>query len=149
MIGGGVIGVEYATIFSALDIPITLIEARDTILDFVDKEIIAELMHELRERGVAMRLGCNIQEVQKIKNGRCKIILDNGREVRTDMILFAAGRYGATSALNLDVLGLSPDKRGRLNVDKNTFQTDNPNIYAVGDVISFLVLPLPQWSRDV
>ena len=137
VIGGGVIGVEYATIFSALDIPITLIEARDTILDFVDKEIIAELMHELRERGVAMRLGCNIKEVRKIKNGRCKIILDNGREVRTDMVLFAAGRYGATSALNLDVLGLSPDKRGRLNVDKNTFQTDSPNIYAVGDVIGF------------
>jgi len=137
VIGGGVIGVEYATIFSALDVPITLIETRDTILDFVDKEIIAELMHELRERGVAMRLGCKIKEVQKIKNGRCKIILDNGREVRTDMILFAAGRYGATSELNLNAVGLSPDKRGRLSVNKNTFQTDEPNIYAVGDVIGF------------
>ena len=77
VIGGGVIGVEYATIFSALDIPITLIEARDTILDFVDKEIIAELMHELRERGVAMRLGCNIKEVQKILSmARDKIAKD-------------------------------------------------------------------------
>ena len=57
--------------------------------------------------------------------------------LQLSVILFAAGRYGATSALNLDVLGLSPDKRGRLNVDKNTFQTDNPNIYAVGDVIGF------------
>ncbi len=137
VIGGGVIGVEYATIFSALDIPITLIEARETILDFVDKEIVAELMHELRERGVAMRLGCKIKDVQRIKNGRCTITMDNGREVRTDMILFAAGRYGATEELNLSAMGLQPDERGRLKVDKRTFQTEVPNIYAVGDIIGF------------
>ena len=137
VIGGGVIGVEYATIFSALDIPVTLIESRETILDFVDQEIIATLLHELRDRGVVLRLGTAIEEITRVKNARCKITLKSGRLVRSDMVLFAAGRYGATGELGLEDVGIFPDDRGRLTVDGKTFQTDVANIYAVGDIIGF------------
>ena len=137
VIGGGVIGVEYATIFSALDIPVTLIESRETILDFVDQEIIATLLHELRDRGVVLRLGTAIEEITRVKNGRCQITLKSGRLVRSDMVLFAAGRYGATGELGLEDVGIVPDDRGRLSVDGKTFQTDVANIYAVGDIIGF------------
>ena len=137
VIGGGVIGVEYATIFSALDIPVTLIESRETILDFVDQEIIATLLHELRDRGVVLRLGTAIEKITRVKNGRCKITLKSGRLIRSDMVLFAAGRYGATGELGLEDVGIVPDDRGRLSVDGKTFQTDVANIYAVGDIIGF------------
>ena len=137
VIGGGVIGVEYATIFSALDIPVTLLESRDTILDFVDQEIIATLLHELRDRGVVLRLGTAIEGISRVKNGRCKITLKSGRLIRSDMVLFAAGRYGATGELGLEDVGIVPDNRGRLSVDDKTFQTDVPHIYAVGDIIGF------------
>ena len=137
VVGGGVIGVEYATIFSALDVPITLIEARETILDFVDQELVAELLHQLRDRGVVLRLGCAVKTVKKGRGRGCLITMENGRTVNCDMILFAAGRYGDTDGLNLEVTGLKPNSRGRLVVDKNTFQTEVPHIYAAGDVIGF------------
>jgi NAD(P) transhydrogenase len=137
VVGGGVIGVEYATIFSALDVPVTLIEARETILDFVDQELVAELMHDLRDRGIVLRLGCTIKSVKRNKGGGSTITMENGRVVRSDMILFAAGRAGATDALNLDAVGLKADNRGRLVVNPQTFQTDVPHIYAAGDVIGF------------
>jgi NAD(P) transhydrogenase len=137
VVGGGVIGVEYATIFSALDVPVTLIEARETILDFVDQELVAELMHDLRDRGIVLRMGCTIKTVKKGKGGGCTITMENGRIVRCDMILFAAGRSGATDALNLDAVGLKADDRGRLVVNSQTFQTEVPHIYAAGDVIGF------------
>ncbi len=137
VVGGGVIGVEYATIFSALDVPITLIEARETILDFVDQELVAELLHDLRDRGVVLRLGCTIKSVKKGRGRGCTILMENGRTVNCDMILFAAGRAGATDQLNLEVTGLKPDSRGRLVVNPKTFQTEVPHIYAAGDVIGF------------
>jgi NAD(P) transhydrogenase len=137
VVGGGVVGVEYATIFSALDVPITLIEARETILDFVDQELVAELMHELRDRGVNLRLGCKVKSVKRNKGGGCVIVMEKGRVVRCDMILFAAGRTGNTATLNLAAAGLEADSRGRLVVDSNTFQTAVPHIYAAGDVIGF------------
>ena len=93
VVGGGVIGVEYATIFSALDVPITLIEARDTILDFVDRELVAELLHDLRDRGVVLRLGCKIKAVKRGKTSGCTITMDTGRVVRCDMILFRRGAF--------------------------------------------------------
>lgn len=137
VVGGGVIGVEYATIFSALDVPITLIEARETILDFVDQELVAELMHDMRDRGIVLRLGCSIKTVKRNKGGGCTITMENGRVVRSDMLLFAAGRAGATDALNLEAVGLKADSRGRLTANPQTFQTEVPHIYAAGDVIGF------------
>jgi len=137
VVGGGVIGDEYATIFSALDVPITLIEARETILDFVDQELVAELMHDMRDRGIVLRLGCSIKTVKRNKGGGCTTTMENGRVVRSDMVLFAAGRAGATDALNLEAVGLKADSSGRLTANPQTFQTEVPHIYAAGDVIGF------------
>ncbi len=137
VIGAGVIGVEYATIMSALDVKVTLIEPRDSMLDFVDRELMDEFRHELRDRGMALRFGEKVDSIDKSPTGRLTINLENGREIRPDMVLFAAGRMGATTSLNLDACGLSSDHRGRLTVDPQSFQTEVPHIYAVGDVIGF------------
>jgi len=136
VIGGGVIGIEYATIFSALDVRVTIVEARDSMLDFVDREIIADFMHQLRDSGVNFRLGTPLAGIQ-IEAGQPVAILEDGRRVRSDMLLYTGGRSGATDHLNLEACGLKADSRGRLKVDPDTFQTDIPNIYATGDVIGF------------
>ncbi len=136
VVGGGVIGVEYATIFSALDVPVTLIEARQTILDFVDRELVDDFMHELRDRGMTLRLGATVKEVKVLPTG-VETILTDGRVVRTDILLYAAGRSGNVSSLGLEALGIKADARGRVHVDAQTFQTSVPNIYATGDVIGF------------
>lgn len=137
VIGAGVIGVEYATIFSSLDVNVTLIEPRNSMLDFIDKELVADFTHQLRDRGVGLRFGSKVEKIEKHGPGQCEISLDDGRSIRTNVILFAAGRMGATDSLNLEACGLDVDHRGRLKVDPKTFQTDVPHIYAAGDVIGF------------
>jgi len=137
VIGAGVIGIEYATIFSALDVPVTLVEPRDTFLDFIDREIIAEFVHMLRDRGMTIRLGCAVDRIEHGPDGWPVTHLKDGRALRSDMVLYAAGRKGATDALDLDKCGLATDHRGRIEVDPKTFQTSVPHIYAAGDVIGF------------
>jgi NAD(P) transhydrogenase len=134
VIGAGVIGVEYATMFSALDVRVTLVEPRDTFLDFIDKTLIAEFTQQIRTNGVDIRLGSAVEKVED-KGGLVEISMANGRHVRAEMLLFAAGRMGSTQSLNLDAVGLKTDKRGRLDVNRKTYQTDVPHIYAAGDVI--------------
>ncbi|AOX15829.1 Si-specific NAD(P)(+) transhydrogenase [Kozakia baliensis] len=136
VVGGGVIGIEYATIFSALDVRVTIVEPRETILDFVDRELVADFMHQLRDRGVNFRLGTQLESIQ-FELGQPVAILEGGRRVRSDMLLYTAGRTGSTDQLNLEACGLQADGRGRLKVDPKTFQTATPNIYATGDVIGF------------
>jgi NAD(P) transhydrogenase len=122
--------------FSALDIRVTLVEPRDTFLDFIDRTLINEFMHEIRDNGVDLRLGSSISDVEDMDD--CvEIALENGRRVRADMLLFAAGRLGATEKLGLDKAGLVTDHRGRISVDRNTYQTSVNHIYAAGDVIGF------------
>jgi NAD(P) transhydrogenase len=137
VIGAGVIGIEYATIFSALDVPVTVIEPRDSFLDFIDREIIQEFVHVLRDRGTVIRLGCSVSKVEVGKDGWPVTTLEDGRQIRSDMLLYAAGRTGATAPLALDKCGLTTDSRGRLSVNPETFQTEVPHIYAAGDVIGF------------
>ncbi|MBO9419421.1 Si-specific NAD(P)(+) transhydrogenase [Labrenzia sp. R4_2] len=137
VIGAGVIGVEYASIFSALDVAVTLVEPRDTMLDFLDHELVSDFTHQLRDRGIAMRFGSKVKSIEKHGPGDCEIFLEGGRSVRSNVILFAAGRMGATPSLNLEACGLEVDHRGRLKVDPVTFQTSVPHIYAAGDVIGF------------
>ncbi len=137
VIGAGVIGVEYATIFSALDVAVTLIEPRPTFLDFVDKELIEEFVHDLRDRNVALRLGSAVTSIEVREGGSVVTKLANGRNVTSDTLLFAAGRVGSTDALNLEAAGVSCDHRGRIAVDAKTLQTGVPHIYAAGDVIGF------------
>ncbi|MGV8855453.1 MAG: Si-specific NAD(P)(+) transhydrogenase [Devosia sp.] len=137
VVGAGVIGIEYATIFSALDVPVTIIEPRDSILDFIDREIIEEFTHDLRKRGIAIRFGAKVESVELDPQGWPVAILADGRRIRSDMLLYAAGRSGATAGLGLENCGITTAERGRLKVDPITFQTATPNIYAAGDVIGF------------
>ena len=134
VVGAGVIGVEYATMFSALDVRVTLIEPRETFLDFIDKAIIEDFTHQIRENGVDLRLGSAIEKIEDAGE-HVEVSLENGRHVRAEMLLFAAGRMGATNRLNLDTVGIGTDHRGRIEVDRKTYQTNIPHIYATGDVI--------------
>ena len=136
IIGGGVIGVEYATIFSALDVPVTLVEPRPTILDFIDREIVDDFIHQMRDRGMTVRLGSTVKEVSS-KPDYAEVVLADGRTIRTEIVLYAAGRTGNVGSLGLEKLGIEVDSRGRVKVDPHTFQTAVPNIYATGDVIGF------------
>ncbi|MBP6011867.1 MAG: Si-specific NAD(P)(+) transhydrogenase [Alphaproteobacteria bacterium] len=136
VIGAGVIGIEYATIFSALDVKVTLIDPAANVLPFVDQELVDEFIHDLRDRGVTLRLKAKVSRVERLSEGAV-VYLEDGRQVRADMVLYAAGRQGATDALDLPAAGLTADSRGRLSVDKATFQTAVPHIYAVGDIIGF------------
>ncbi len=137
VIGAGVIGIEYATIFSALDTAVTVIDPKATMLDFIDREIVEDFTYQLRDRNMKILLGTKADKVTRLDNGKVELKLDNGRRLVTDMVLFAAGRMGATDTLNLDAAGLEADSRGRLKVNPETFQTSVPNIYAAGDVVGF------------
>ena len=137
VIGAGVIGVEYATIFSALDTAVTLVEPRETMLDFIDKEILEDFTYQLRDRNMKLVFGQPVDKVEKDATGKCRLTLKNGRTLAADMVLFAAGRMGATETLNLGAIGIEPDNRGRIKVDAETFQTAVPGIYAAGDVVGF------------
>ena len=136
VIGAGVIGIEYATIFSALDTVVTVVEPRDTMLDFIDKEIVEDFTYQLRDRNMKLIFGQTVEGVEKV-DGKCRVTLKNGRVLTAEMVLFAAGRVGAVDSLNLEAAGLEADNRGRLKVNPETFQTAVPTIYAAGDVVGF------------
>ncbi len=137
VIGAGVIGIEYATIFSALDTAVTVVEPRDTMLEFIDKEIVEDFSYQLRDRNMKLIFGQTVEKVEKEPSGRCRVTLQNGRVLTAEMVLFAAGRVGATDLLNLEACGLVADSRGRIKVDPETFQSSVPGIYAAGDVVGF------------
>jgi NAD(P) transhydrogenase len=120
-----------------LDVKVTVIEPGDSLLGFVDRELVDEFVHDLRDRGVSLRFRSKAVSVEKLAADRCLVQLDDQRQVVAEMVLFAAGRAGATASLNLAAAGLAADERGRINVDKASFRTSVPNIYAVGDVIGF------------
>ena len=136
VIGAGVIGIEYATIFSALDTAVTVVEPRDTMLDFIDKEIVEDFTYQLRDRNMKLIFGQTVEGVEKV-DAKCRVTLKNGRVLTAEMVLFAAGRVGAVDSLNLEAAGLEADNRGRLKVNPETFQTAVPGIYAAGDVVGF------------
>jgi len=121
VIGAGVIGIEYATIFSALDTAVTVIDPKATMLDFIDKEIIEDFTYQLRDRNMKLLLGQKVEKVEHLADGKVSVTIDTGRKIITDMVLFAAGRMGATDSLNLAAAGLDADNRGRLKVNPETF----------------------------
>ncbi len=137
VVGASVIGIEYATIFSALDVKVTILEPNPGLLPFIDREVADEFVHDLRDRGVTIRFGAKVVEASVEGPNRCRIAMADGRLLYSDMVLFSAGREGATDGLGLDVCGLACDERGRLAVDKATFQTCVPHIYAAGDIVGF------------
>lgn len=135
IVGAGVVGVEYASMFSALDVRVTLIDSRPTMLDFLDREIVEELAHSLRARHVVLRLGEKVAGVRRVSDG-AEIDLASGKRVHAEVVLFAAGRQGLTEELRLEHAGLRTDDRGRIAVNAH-FATAIPHIYAAGDVIGF------------
>jgi NAD(P) transhydrogenase len=139
VIGAGVIGIEYATIFSALGVRVTVIDKRDHLLPFVDREITDSLAYHMHQNRVTLRLGEEVKGIEPItddKGERVKIMLASGKQIITEQALYSIGRTGATDTLNLSAAGLKPDDRGRIKVNAN-YQTEQPHIYAVGDVIGF------------
>jgi NAD(P) transhydrogenase len=137
VVGASVIGVEYASIFSALDVKVTVVEPTAGLLPFLDRELADEFVHDLRDRGVAIRFGVKAVSAAVLGPQNCIVTTDDGRQIRSDTVLFSAGRAGAVDDLGLDACGLECDARGRLQVDKATFQTCVPHIYAAGDIVGF------------
>jgi len=138
VVGGGVIGIEYASMFGALGVQVTLVERRDRPLEFLDREIVDELIHQLRQRNVTFRLGEAVESLA-IADGlprRAVLILESGKRLVTDTVLFSAGRLAATDSLDLAAAGLEADERGRLRVDE-AFRTSVPHIFAAGDVVGY------------
>jgi len=139
VIGAGVIGVEYASMFAALGIDVTIVDKRPTLLDFVDDEISEALAFFLRKMNCTLRLGEEVDAVQVERPGRVAATLRSGKKVAADLLLYSIGRVGATGSLHLAAAGLEADERGRLVVNES-YQTAQPHIYAVGDIIGFPAL---------
>ncbi|HWB50800.1 MAG TPA: Si-specific NAD(P)(+) transhydrogenase [Stellaceae bacterium] len=142
VVGAGVIGCEYASIMAALGVRVTLIDARNRLLSFIDEELSAELCHHLREARVTLRLGETVKRLEMVETEtgpRVRLHLDSGKTIITEKALYSVGRTGATRKLNLADAGIEPDERGRLPVD-GCFRTKAPHIFAVGDVIGFPAL---------
>ena len=142
VIGAGVIGCEYASMFAVLGVRVTLIDKRERLLPFVDHEIADAYTYHLRESRVTLRMNESVHHLESIEDEhgkRVKIHLESGKTIVTEKALYSIGRTGATSRLNLEAAGLAPDDRGRLKVNSH-FQTKVPGIYAVGDVIGFPAL---------
>ena len=139
IIGAGVIGLEYGSIFATLGIRVTLIDRFPRLLHFVDGEIVDTLVYHLRQNRVTLRLDEEVtwaEPFEDERGERVNIRLVSGKQILTDAALFCVGRTGATDTLNLEAAGLKADSRGRLTVNER-YQTETPNIYAVGDVIGF------------
>jgi len=136
VVGGGVIGLEYAAMMTALGTRVVLIDQRPTLLDFADHEIIESLCHHLREEGVTFRLGEQVTSVTTENGERVIAHLESGKTVKGDALLYAVGRQANSDLLRLEATGIVPDDRGRIKVNAN-FQTVVPHIYAAGDVIGF------------
>src|SRR5207237_3727867 len=135
VVGAGVIGCEYASIFAALGVRVTLIDKRPRLLPFVDAEIMETLAYHLRQNRVTLRLGEEVSSMELITDAygdRVRIHLASGKQVVTDAALYSVGRTGATSTLNLPAADVDAGNRGRISVNEH-FQTSAPHVYAVGD----------------
>lgn len=139
VVGAGVIGIEYASMFAALGTEVTIIEGRTTLLDFIDREIVDRLVSRMRECGAIFRLGEKVVSVERDDRGRVVATLDSGKTVRADSLLYAVGRQANADRLGVEAAGLVTDERGRLTVNEH-LQTAVPHIYAAGDVIGFPAL---------
>ncbi|MGW0760481.1 Si-specific NAD(P)(+) transhydrogenase [Streptomyces sp. NPDC002814] len=138
IVGAGVIGMEYASMFAALGSKVTVVEKRAAMLDMCDVEIIESLKYHLRDLAVTFRFGETVAAVERHPRGTLTI-LESGKKIPADTVMYSAGRQGLTDELDLDKAGLTADPRGRIKVDEH-YRTEVPHIYAVGDVIGFPAL---------
>jgi len=138
VVGGGVIGCEYASIFTALGVKVSLVDGRDRILPFLDAELSALLQERLANLGVEFFLGERMAQVERSPNG-VRLALKSGKTLGPEAALFAAGRRGTVDGLGLEKVGLALNQRGYIDVNES-YQTSVPQIYAAGDVIGFPAL---------
>ena len=134
-VGAGIIGVEYSTIFRTIGVRVTLIDGRQRPLDFIDNEVEDNLYFHMRDEGITLRFGEKVSSVQ-LTDERVRICMESGKELKSDSLMFAAGREGASKDLNLETVGMETDQRGRIKVDE-FYRTSVEDVYAVGDIIGF------------
>lgn len=136
VVGGGVIGIEYAIMFATLGVRVTVVDGRDKLLEFCDREIVETLLFHARSLGMTLRVGENVVAVDHHNDDYVALELESGKRLIGESVLFAAGRVGDTEGLHLAAAGLSADSRGRLSCDAD-LRTSVPHIYSAGDVIGF------------
>jgi NAD(P) transhydrogenase len=136
--GAGVVGCEYTSMFRNLSCKVNLVNTRSKLLEFLDDEIIDALAYHMRDRGVLLRHDEHYESVQGVDDGVI-LSLQSGKQLKTDVLLWANGRTGNTNDMGLEAIGITPNSRGQLDVNED-FQTVHPHIYAVGDVIGFPAL---------
>jgi NAD(P) transhydrogenase len=136
VVGGGVIGVEYACMFATLGVRVILVERRPRLLEFADTEIVEALSYHLRDNRVTLRLNEEVSSVEETADGAVVAYLESKKKLSGDALLYAVGRQGNIDELDLPKAGIEADSRGRIKVDAN-FRTSQPHIFAVGDVIGF------------
>jgi NAD(P) transhydrogenase len=136
VVGAGVIGIEYASMAATLGVTVTLVDKRTELLEFVDDELVDALRYQLRGVGLTLRLGEEVSSIERRPDGSAVTSLASGKRIPSDVVLYAAGRQGATDDLRLEAAGLEADARGRISVDER-FRTAQPHIFAAGDVIGF------------
>ncbi len=140
VVGAGVIGSEYATVFAALGLPVTLVDAGSRLLPFIDGEIAYILQQRMRELGVELRFECRVESVRvEPENDRVSVCLASGEEIHANALLWCRGRDANSGGLGLEALGIRTGRHGAIQVN-DSFQTAVPNIYAAGDVIGFPAL---------
>jgi NAD(P) transhydrogenase len=139
VVGGGVIGTEYGSMFAALGVSVTIVDQRKRLLGFVDEEIIDGFHYQMRSMGVRLRLGEEVEHCAAREDKQVVTTLKSGKVIVSDCVLYSAGRMSATDDLGLEVVGVKADARGKLTIDEN-YRTEVPNIYAAGDVIGFPAL---------
>ncbi|TWT48674.1 Si-specific NAD(P)(+) transhydrogenase [Botrimarina hoheduenensis] len=152
VVGGGVIGSEYACIMATLGVRVTLVEGRHQVLGFLDQEIAGTFQYFMRQKGITLRLGEKVESIAEIdaetdisgrpNSGPAKLVqaqLESGKTLRAEVLLYAVGRQGVCGELGLDKVGIEFDDRERLHVNEH-YQTNVPHVYAAGDVIGFPAL---------
>ena len=139
VVGGGVIGLEYAIMFATLGTRVTVVDGRQRLLDFCDREIIDSLLFHCRSLGMTFRLGEDVIAIDKIRDDKVALQLESGKRLIGECVLYAIGRVGDTESLNLEAAGLKTDERGRLWCDEN-HRTWGEHIYGVGDIVGFPAL---------
>ncbi len=136
VVGGGVIGVEYACMFATLGVRVIIVEKRPRLLEFADAEMVEALSYNMRDRRATMRLNEEVESVEELPEGKVAANLVSKKRIIGDALLYAVGRKGNIDKLNLSAAGIEADDRGRIVVDKE-YRTSQPHIFAVGDVIGF------------
>ena len=139
IVGAGVIGSEYASIFAELGVAVTLIEPRNTLMRFLDEDIRGVLARGMEDVGIQLLFGRSALSVEGTADGRARTVLSDGEVLESDCVLWSLGRNGNTRGIGLENIGVSADERGNIKVDSH-YRTSCASVFAAGDVIGFPAL---------